>query len=403
MKRKHLGTLSMLGTFVLFAYISHVTGSFTTVLHEMYFFISGRVFEIPHGRFVLSEMLPVLFAVIVLELPFCFGAGFLVENILSKRKGGHALTSKFEDTEKKYYFFHHVSVVSLEELGARWFFLGILANIPFLSGTIAFYILFLLGNSVWALIHLTNFEDERDQHPLRTLPQFVSGFFLGYVFVKYGLFATILTHIASNSILFAKFKVQKFTLFNAYIIAYTALCAAVSFLSMTKPLTNVLPWFTENPQFLLDGWGFWDYLKISVCVTSCLVFVSALLLYDYSDAGEEGEQEVNISPLVRVVMMVGAIPLVVGLMYGAYALLGLFIPSIPQRILAIAIIYNCLWQGGRGSSTARTFWVGLPEVYISICLLQALGFWGAVALVFIETLIHTPRIVLAKLNNLASF
>ena len=204
--KKLLGSFSALGTFGLLALIAWKAEVFGMVVRELAVFMSGGFREVTSNHTTFLMMFPVILAVIVLELPCTIGAAVLQAKILGK-SGKHAFSDLFKETREGNHFFTFFVIVLLEELFARWFFLGLLTKIPFLSGTVAFYALFLIGNGIWALIHLSNFKEEKDRKILRVLPQFVAGAFFTYVFVKYGLLAAILAHFASNAVVFAVHKV----------------------------------------------------------------------------------------------------------------------------------------------------------------------------------------------------
>lgn len=336
-------------------------------------------------------MFPVIFAVVVLDLLGTVGAAVLSQMLLGKH-GQHAISRFFEEMHEGHYFFFFFVFVLIEELFARWFFLGLLTKIPFLSGTVAFYALFLIGNSIFALIHLKNFREEKDRKVLRVLPQFISGIFCTYVFVKYGLLAAILTHFASNAVLFGAHKIQRINAIDGLIVGYGVLCAAISYALIEKPLTDILPWFADNPVFHLEGWEFWDYVKVSVFLSSCFVVVSGLLLYDRDEAGKSGKDIGLIGYLI-------GIPLFILLVYGVYAFLGLFITNVPYRVFVLAILFVFLRTDASGSAIARTFWVSLPSIYLTVCILQALDFWSAIGWAAVQTVISAPNIVLNRLND----
>ncbi len=391
--KKTLGVFSAIGTFVLLALIAWKAGVFGMVIGELVLFISGGFREIAVNHTSFLMMFPVILAVVVIELPCCIGAAVLQAKILGK-SGKHALVDFFDKMVEGNHFFSFFVMVIIEELFARWFFLGLLTKIPFLSGVVAFYTLFLIGNGIWALIHLDNFEEEKDRKTLRVLPQFVAGLFFTYVFVKYGLLAVVLAHFASNAVLFATHKVQRVNLVDGIIVGYAALCAVVCYLLMHKPLADILPWFSDNPVFRLQGWEFWDYVLFSVFLSASFVIVFGVLLYDQGDAGKKESDE---SPgIIRLIIV---IPFVIGLLYGTYALLGLFIASVPYRVLVLAILFTFIQKGMSGSAVARTFWVGLPDIYISMCILQALGFWPAIAWIALDTIVQAPRIILNRIND----
>ncbi len=389
---KALGVISALFTFCLLAFIAVKTQSIGTAGSELLTFLSGGVNQIVNNDKTFLMMFPIIIAIVVLELPAAILAGILQEKILGK-SGTHALSELFKGMGAGNHFFTFFAIVLLEELFARWLFLGVLTKIPFLSGTVAFYVLFLVGNGIWALIHLSNFKKEKDRKMLRVLPQFVAGVFFTYVFVKYGLLAVVLTHFASNSVLFALHRVQRVNIIDALIVGYAALCAGVSYWLIDKPIADILPWFADNPIFVLAGWEFWDYLKISVFLSSCFVVVFGLLLYDRGAIQQKDGKEYGL-----FVCLIGT-AIIIGLFYGLYTLLGLFIASVPYRILVLAILFTFLQRGASGSAVARSFWTGLPSVYITMCILQALGVWSVVGYALATAVIGLPMLALLKRDD----
>jgi hypothetical protein len=212
--------------------------------------------------------------------------------------------------------------------------------------------------------------------------------------VKYGLLATILAHFASNATILAGHKVQRINMVDGLIVFYATLCATVSYVLMKKPIADVLPWFADSPVFRLQGWGFWDYVKVSVFISASSVILFGLLLYDRGEAGKK-ESDKNTGIFSYVI----GIPIIIGLLYGVYALLGLFITNVPYRVLVLAILFTFVKRGASGSAMSRTFWSGLPDTYITICILQALGFWPALGWVAVETVVHAPGIILRKIDD----
>jgi hypothetical protein len=390
---KALGAISALCTFGLLVFIAVKTQAIGTAGSEFLTLLSGGVNQIVNNDKTFLMMFPIIVAVVVLELPATILAAIFQAKLLGK-SGKHGLTELFREMGEGNHFFTFFVLVLVEELFARWLFLGVLTKIPFLSGAVAFYALFLIGNGIWALIHLSNFKEEKDRRMLRVLPQFVAGAFFTFVFVKYGLLAVVLTHFASNAVLFAFHKIQRVNVIDALIVGYAALCAGVSYWLIDKPVTDILPWFADNPTFVLTGWEFWDYLKVSVFLSSCFVIVFGFLLYDRGAVQQQKDGKEYGLPVYLI-----GLAIVIGLLYGLYALLGLFIASVPYRILVLAILFTFLQKGASGSAVARSFWTGLPNVYITMCILQALGFWLAVGYVLAEAVIEAPRMVLLKRDN----
>ncbi|MBI2624634.1 CPBP family intramembrane metalloprotease [Candidatus Parcubacteria bacterium] len=391
--KKLLGSISALCTFGLLALIAWKAEVYGMVIRELVIFMSGGFREVASNRTTFLMMFPIVLAVVVLELPCTVVAAVLQEKILGK-SGKHMLTDFSKEMGEGSHFPPFFLIVLFEELFARWLFLGLLTKIPVLSGTVAFYALFLIGNGVWALVHLYNYREKGDRKILRVLPQFVAGAFFTYVFVKYGLLAAILAHFASNTVLFVVHKVQRINMTDGLLVGYSALCAAISYALMEKPLADILPWFADNPVFRLQGWEFWDYVKVSVFLSSCFIVVFDLLLYDRGEAGKK-KSDKDIGLVGHIIV----IPIVIGLLYGTYALLGLFITNAPYRVLALAILFSLPQKGASGSAMARTFWSGLPDTYITMCVLLALGFWPALGWIAVKAAIYAPRLRLNKLDD----
>jgi hypothetical protein len=386
-----LGYLSALGTFVLILLIAWLTGAFPLVFSDLSLFVGGNYDQIAANHTTFLMMFPVMLAVVALALPCAFIAIFL-QAVVHGQSGRHALRDMLDNMGTGNHFFTFFVNVFIEELLARWLFLGLLTQIPVLSGPVAFYVLFFLGNLIWALVHLGNYTDDKDKRVLRVLPQFVGGIFFTYVFVKYGLLATILTHFAYNAVLFAIHKLQRFTVADALILVYAAICAGVSFAMMDKPLADILQWFSENPNFVLPGWEFKDYLTFSVFFGSIPMLLFGLLLYDQRESEESDSSTGLLDYLLGV-------PLAVGMLYGMFYLLGFIISDVPLRILVLAILFTFLTKSASGSAMSRSFWVSLPDLYITVCIIQALGFWPSVWWLALSSLIMLPVTIFRRLET----
>ena len=383
-----LGYVSSLGTFVFIALIAFLTGAFPLVFSDLSLLVSGDYGQIAANHTTFLMMFPVILAVVALALP-CVTVAIIVQDLVHGNSGRHALRDLLDNMGNGNHFFRFFVLVVAEELLARLLFLGLLTKIPALSGTVAFYCLFFVGNLIWALLHLRNFSDARDRHLLRVLPQFVGGIFFTYVFVKYGLLATVLTHFAYNAVLLATHKLQRFTVVDVLIMAYAALCAIVSFALMGKPFTDILPWFGEDPQFALTGWEFEDYLTFSVFFSSIPMLVFGLLLYDQREVGES-DSDTNIWHSII------GIPLALGILYGLFYVLGFIITDVPVRILVLAILFTFVTKSASGSSTSRSFWVALPDLYITVCIVHALGFWASAWWLGLCLLVMLPISILRR-------
>lgn len=205
-KREKLGRyLLVLGAFGLLTFIALKLGGIRIVVADLGLLLSGRFREIANGSATFGTMCLIVLATIILSLPCAIGADFLSKKILGKHDQYEL--DKILDKKLSSLLIPLLVVNAVEELLSRYLFLGVFTKIPILSGTTAFYALFLIGNSIWALLHLTNYKEKRDRKILRVLPQFILGISITYVFVKYGFFGAVMAHFMINVLALAGHKV----------------------------------------------------------------------------------------------------------------------------------------------------------------------------------------------------
>ncbi len=179
--------LSLLSTLALLAQTS-VLGNF---FKEFSAFLLGDKEIARSGNMVLF-ILTVVGAQTILD-----AAGVVLGNLFSFENKSCAYA--FSPSRKEL-----VISSTMEEILFRWVPLGALTTLPLLSGNIAFYFLFLSSNAIWALMHLNNFNDKRFTPEKGSVISniFIFGLLLGFLFVKFGLFAVIAAHVSLNMVYF---------------------------------------------------------------------------------------------------------------------------------------------------------------------------------------------------------
>ncbi len=380
-----LGVYTAIATCLILAIVAYKLNAYPKVFNGLSLLLSGNVDEIKHNPHVaLSAMVPVLLAVIVIKMFIAIPTVLAIEKILGSTSSP-STPGMFSNMTSGNHFYSFFVLVIVEELFARGLFLGLLPKIPLLSGTIAFYALFLLGNGIWAMFHIYNFDNRKDRNVLRVLPQFIGGVFLTFVFVRYGLFAAILAHFGYNMVIFAIYKVQKVSWATCLSILYEAVCAATAFVLMTKPVGDISVWFSSNPTFALPGWGYWDYFKAVMFICSCLAGIATLLAYDHTDVYTDADG--NATPPLK--SMVYA-PFGILLMFGVYSVLGLVVPYAPTRMIIVSIVLLLVTRSSSSSAVARTFWVDVPTLFLVLCLIQAFGVWLSMVWVLMSAVIGLP-------------
>jgi len=383
---------SLLGSIAIVWCIAILTGSIKLVGQETWLLVSGNVDQIVKNDSTFLQMLANIFGVVSIDLIFSGLSIALVIWLVGNVKD-HAITNKFKVLKARAFFFKFFILVIIEELFARALFLGLLTKIPAFSGKTAFYVLFFIGNATWALIHLRNYQRE-DRKIIRVLPQFLGGIFFTYIYVKYGLFASILTHFASNAVIFSVMKKQEVDQEYIYKTVYNLILVIACYMLMRQPISDIMVWFAEEPQFVISGWKFQDYLFAFIFLESAVRFVFSFLLYD--DPGFEGKKEISDKELRAGLALTLAVPpILVAMVFGVYYLAGFATDYVPVRILIACILMAFLNKNVSGSAIARTFWAQLIGFYFIVCVVQALGFWMSVLLMVFYVLSSLPYIVIA--------
>ena len=163
------------------------------VLRDLWLILSGRFNEVNSEDGWLGVIL-------VTTSVLSVGILFWVVRILTstKKSSSHFLYSEFQKGVDIEFLIGMVLGVFLEELVFRWFVFSVLTKLHFLSGGVGFYILFILSNSVFALIHLYNYRDKKERKVNKILGHFVMSILFSYIYLKYGLVATTMVHLVNN-------------------------------------------------------------------------------------------------------------------------------------------------------------------------------------------------------------
>lgn len=257
-------------------------------------------------------------------------------------------------------------LVIVEELYARWLFLGVLAL--FLDGNVLFYLLFLIGNGTWALIHRWNHADRK---VARALPQFLGGIVLTAVFMRYGLAAAVVTHAAFNMLLWSTQRPAAVR-GRAALVAYNVVLAVLAALVIDRPLSDMLHWLRTDTVSALPGWEVGDYFCGVLFVCAVLTALAEVLGYVADPAGPTGmlDDWRATAAMVPVAVVV-------------FWLLGFLTDSAWTRTVVVAMVLIVAVAGSKtGHGLARVFWFDIPIITVELYAVFALdSWWSAVLLV----------------------
>lgn len=393
-----IGYWTAFGTYCVLAVAAYHLSPVQPVINDMIQLYTGEVEAIRTGDRSFYAMLPVLLWVLVLDFPVTFFGLFISGLIAGEAQGSHYGESRFVPSPQAgKYFLRFFGLVILEELFARWLFLGVLMKIPILPVEIRFFILFLLGNSIWALIHLYNYEHDADRHVIRVLPQFIGGVFYTYLFLKFGLLTCTLAHFGFNALLFSLHKVHTVEFEDVLDTFLNLVYVVVAYVFLEKPAADLTVWLTAKEIAPLPGWKIQDYLWATILLSSSMTVVANILLYDRKrNINEEGGRGSITEWIVGTVLLMLMIPLVYGINYGAFWVAGWVISEVQFQLLFAAILLACMSTTHSGSATMRQFWISIPNTFLFICITQALGWKGALMFISMLVLLDLPSMLVKR-------
>lgn len=370
-KIRAIGIWSFVGLLGLIFGVTFCFGvDYLTILSDFWRFLIGGVHQITTGYSNLLDVFGTIGAITVISVITCLCVGVLISSIKGKAEDVLDFLDKGEGYHIALVFF----IVLLEELFARYLFLGVLTRL--FTGTLAFYILMLVGNSLWALVHVWNYK-KKDQSVLRVLPQFVEGLFLSYIYVRYGLIITVLAHFTYNAVLFAMVKKQGVGLRNLGLVLYYGIGFGIIWWILSLGGTNLaalVPWFAANPALTaIGGFGFWDYVLVFMAVGFGIDFLISVLLFDHAITIRAGKSTFLIGILLAPLIMVG-------LVYLANWLVGLLVSSVIIKALIVTVILILLYKTPSLSGASRSWFSNLPTIFLLVCAVSVLNFWSVMGL-----------------------
>lgn len=386
MKTTTIGQISAAGLYLLLFAITIIGGvDYAGIIFEIFQLVTGGVSEIKNGDEGLLQIILTIISVVVLTIPIIFGIGVIVYK--GKTKGhDRTMIEKIENNGPITLFM----IVFSEESLARGLFLGILTKV--FTGDIGFfYAMFLVGNALWAYMHIYNFKDKKMRSILLVVPHFIAGIAFTYLYVRYGLFAAIAGHYLYNIVLLTARKKKRPNRGTWIVLLYHIVLLVITFILMTIRdigISDLMIWISED-VYLLNGYGFWDYTIVLLAIDAIVGVAAGVLLLDTTDGNREAIENIKKSGFVGVI--VGVIVLVfanAGLILLLGWILGFITSSIITRSILITIFLALFMKSRSGSSFARVTIVNLPGYFFTIATFLAMGFWPAVGLSSVFFIVH---------------
>lgn len=379
-----MGLITFFGMILSILIFNYYIGAdYGKVLREFSTFLFGGVDRIPRGYDNLLIVIQDMGVILMVDMALCILIGVIVVAIKGE---GKRVLDWLRIPEVP--FWGVFLIILGEELMARWLFLGVFTQI--FRGRVAFYLLMISGNTIWALLHLRNYV-KADRSWTRVLPQFTGGLFLSYLYLKFGLFLTVIAHFTFDALLFSLGKKEEVDKKDGMAIVVYGIGFLVSFLFFSmKEMTfsQLMPWLAQSSTITpLPGFSFWHYLILFLTVMYGIGFWASLLFFD---RGKKENKENNVGLGVKIGELFLRPLILVLIVYLVLWLMGLFISSIPLKILATVIFLMLFLKLHSFSELARLWFMGLIKMYLVICAIMSLGFWAAIGLILLTQILTPP-------------
>jgi hypothetical protein len=322
-------------TLVVFAWKADgFQGFFLIAFH----FLTGDLAAVKETN---TAAIPVITASVVISVPLALTLLPLLEKIFSKQ------TEPFRLTSSKRFFALIMVTMFLEELLTRYVPLDMMTRFSLLSGTLAFYLLYIGGNTLWSLLHMVNFADKRENWVM-VIPVFVCGTFYTMIYTAYGFWAAFFSHVLHNMVMLSAncrihFLPSRLVL-SVYHLGFLGIYSLVFFGVRNHSFAD-FQLVLENKEI---NWGLIDYLTLVGALTAAVFFLLELFWYDLERTGTQREYLLNLV-WISLLLLITAFP-AISLADVHFQEHKLFIA------VGIAVGITFIEKTKSGSGISRLFW-----------------------------------------------
>lgn len=293
----------------------------------------------------------------------------------------------------------YITIIA-EELFARWFFITVIGTWIFQGSYLAIIISLVVGNVVWALVHLSNYKDPADRKIMAVLPQLLSGFIYAFIYIRYGFIVCLFVHLTFDFVLMAMDKkrntVSKNIINGIYwLVVLLATLFVVNWQAITLP--SLTPWL--NNELVAPATQMWPMVALilySMCFGGLLT--NLLGFDDFEDSAAEtliknGFLSYILNNMLAMIILIG---LIAFLSWG----LSLFIHSAITVAIIICLLFVLISQPKSGSAMANVWFVDMPITFLQVFVILTFPFWTAFWILVIASIAKFfPLYITARVSD----
>lgn len=326
-----------------------------------------------------------LFAAIDLVL------SFLILYLIKPKKEENSLvhfTGIFNNGPVDFYF-----LITLEE-AFRYLFVVIIA-MKWLHTTSLWVIVFMLiGNIIWALLHLFNYKNPEDRKVKLVLPQFITGLLYFYILIRYGFFITLIVHLTFDFIILSSEKLQDNTTAKIINFVYWLVVGGIAWWLMATLNLSFAPIIAllASPVIIAPELGIFEMAILLIAVEAVLMLISNFLLLD-DVSTPKNDNKATPSLGDWLVAIAGITTIYIGIIYGLTWLLGHWVINPYTTALIVSMLMIFFSSPKSGSAMANLWFFSSPTTFIYVFVALAFGFWPSLAILGITLFITSIPIL----------
>jgi hypothetical protein len=267
-------------------------------------------------------------------------------------------------------------LVPLEEI-YRWLFLHIFST-QLVDSQFTFWLLVGVSLVSWWLFYGLIFK----VRVFNIVPHFVCGAVYVYIFLKLGLWPTIIIHLLAQSIILAAQKIELPEWRDYYILGYCAIPLLGSYIA----LRELSPAFNFE-QVIYGHVGHltkWHWLACTCFVFAALKILTIVMCFDTGVV--EGKNSSMPNDVQTVFGSIGAALMIIGFLIALFALVD------NQYAIAVCttLFLGLFVPTQSGSGTARKMIFTLPKVFLMLMIFNATNPHVILMCLVIVFLLHIP-------------
>lgn len=383
--------IALIVLLIAFAFVTKF--NFVDFIKEVFGFYTGNEANVVHNQSVWQYVADILNISLLM-----IGIAFLSSIFTPKGKSfdRSGLSKIFSKGPTPFYY-----IIIFEELIARFLFITVVARWLLHADHNTLIVCLVIGNAIWAALHYWNYKDPNDRKLLVVLPQFAGGIILGYVYIKYGFFVTLVIHLTYDFIVLVTDKKQNNFAENFIGGIYWLIVFGVSYWILSyneiNPFNALWQWVSQSEVFGKPTDNLWLMAVIMINIYSLFNLATDFVGLDRPSKGIEGREGWTLARTLIISFAAGLVGVLMILFNNWFY--GLFIYDFVTRSIVVAFSLTLLVTPTSGSAMADVWFTSIPILFLDVILISAFGFWPSV---FILAIAGLPSHISGVIDQLGS-